>query len=196
MFPPHARSSHSGKGTTLASLNQDEVLEDDFQTQHTLVLCVKRRGDSGSGASAGGGPECSGGSPGQQAIYRLDIGEKRRLETANPTWWTTRWLQLVVQGILDDEVLWYECVTPLASGAEGAALSLAKHFLAIWQWSLRVQGRDIWLPAPTVLNIRQFMTRDEVRGEVDNTLWFEVYSHTLQRVGEAVRGRRWQWPKG
>ena len=40
------------------------------------------------------------------------------------------------------------------------------------------------------------MTWDEVRGEVDNTLWFEVYSRTLQRVGEAVRGQRWQWPKG
>ena len=41
------------------------------------------------------------------------------------------WLQLAVQGILDDEVPWYECVTPLTSGAEGAVVLLAKHFLAI-----------------------------------------------------------------
>ena len=40
------------------------------------------------------------------------------------------------------------------------------------------------------------MTRDEVQGDMDNTLWFEVYSCTLQRVEEAVCGRRWQWPKG
>ena len=40
--PPHARSSDSGKGMALASLNQDEVLEDDFQTQHALVCHVKR----------------------------------------------------------------------------------------------------------------------------------------------------------
>ena len=40
------------------------------------------------------------------------------------------------------------------------------------------------------------MTWDEVRGEVDNTLWFEVYSRALQRVGEAVRSQRWQWLKG
>ena len=59
-----------------------------------------------------------------------------------------------------------------------------------------MQGWDICPPAPTVLNIGQFMTWDEVQGEVDNTLWFEVYSRTLQRVGEAVCGRRWQWPKG
>ena len=109
----------------------------------------------------------------------------------------TRWLQLAVQGISDDEVPWYECIALLTSGAEGAALSLAKRLLAIWQWSLRVQGQDVSPPpAPTVLNIRQFMMRDEVRGDVDNTLWFEVYSHTLQRVGEAVCGRRWQWLKG
>ena len=63
------------------------------------------------------------------------------------------------------------------------ALLLAKHLLAIWQWSLRVQGWDICPPTPTVLNIGQFMTRDEVRGEVDNMLWFEVYSYALQRVG-------------
>ena len=40
------------------------------------------------------------------------------------------------------------------------------------------------------------MMRDEVQGEVDNSLWFEVYSHALQRVGEAVRSHRWQWLKG
>ena len=144
MFPPHARSSHSGKGTALASLDQDEVLEDDFQTQHTPVHRVKQQGDSGGGASAGGGPECSGGSPGQRAVYHLDIGkEEETLETVDPTWRTTRWLQLVVQGISEDEVPWYEYVMLLTLGAEGAALSLAKRFLAIWQWSLRVQGWDV-----------------------------------------------------
>ena len=31
---------------------------------------------------------------------------------------------------------------------------------------------------------------------MDNMLWFEVYSHALQRVGEAVCGWQWQWLKG
>ena len=52
-----------------------------------------------------------------------------------------------------------------------------------------MQGQDICLPAPTVLNIGQFMTWDEVQGEVNNLLWFEVYSCTLQRVGEAVHSQ-------
>ena len=54
------------------------------------------------------------------------------LEMVDPTWKTTHWLQLVVQGILDDEVPWYEFVIPLTVGTEGAALSLAKHLLAVW----------------------------------------------------------------
>ena len=81
-------------------------------------------------------------------------------------------------------------------GAEGVALSLAKHLLAIWQWSVRVQEWNICPPTPTVLNIGQFMIWDEVQGDVDNSLWFEAYSHALQRVGEAVHGWQWQWLKG
>ena len=40
------------------------------------------------------------------------------------------------------------------------------------------------------------MTWDEVQGNMDNSLWFEVYSHALQRVGEATHSQHWQWPKG
>ena len=115
--PPHAQSSHSGKGMALASLDQDEGLEDDFQTQHMPVCRVRRRVDSGSGSSARGGLECSRGSLGQWAAYRIDICEEEEtLETVDSTWQTTRWLQLVVQGISDDEVPWYEYVMLLMSG--------------------------------------------------------------------------------
>ena len=40
------------------------------------------------------------------------------------------------------------------------------------------------------------MTREEVQGVVDGSLWFEVYSHALQRVGEAMCSQQWQWLKG
>ena len=76
----------------------------------------------------------------------------------------------------------------LMSGAKGVALSLAKHLLTIWWWRLRVHGWDVCPPTPTILNIGQFIMWDKVQGEVDNLLWFEVYSHTLQRVGEAIHG--------
>ena len=191
---PYAWSNHSSEGTARALPNQDETLEDDFQM---LVCHVRCWGDSGHRSSARGRLECSRGSPGQQAGYHIDIGEEEEmLETVDPTWQTTCWLQLAVQGILDDEVPWYKYITPLMLGAEGMALSLAKRLLAFWQWSVRVQGWDICPPTQTVLNIGQFMTWDEVQGDMDNSLWFEAYSHALQRVWEAMCSQQWQWSKG
>ena len=81
-------------------------------------------------------------------------------------------------------------------GAKGTALSLAKRLLTIWQWSIKVQGQDVCLPALMALNIGQFMTQEEVLENVDDSLWFVAYSCALQRVGEAARGQRWQWPRG
>ena len=131
-------------------------------------------GDSSSEASGREGPECTRRSPGQHIVHHLEIGKKEEemLETVDPTWHTTHLLQLVVQGILNDEVPWYECITPLTSGAEGTALSLAKHLLTVWWRSLRVQGWDVCPPAPMVLNIGQFMMWEEAWGDMDNTLWF------------------------
>ena len=107
-------------------------------------------------------------------------------ETVDPTWRTTHWLQLAVLGISDDEVPWYKLITPLIVGAKGMALSLAKCLLTIWWWSIKVQGWDIFPPTPTTLNIGQFMTWEEVLENVDDSLWFVAYSHTLQRVREAT----------
>ena len=95
------------------------------------------------------------------------------LETINPTRRTTHWLHLVVQGISDDEVPWYKFIIPLMGGTEGVALSLAKHLLTVWRWSIKVQVWDICPPAPTALNIGQFMTREEVLEGIDDSsgLW-------------------------
>ena len=176
-----------------ASLDDD----DDFQTPHTPVCCIVQREDDGRGEPVDGRMESARGSPGWRTGYQVDIGEEETmLETINPTWRTTRWLQLVVQGISDDGVPWYEFVIPLMVGTEGVALSLAKHLLMVWQWSIKVQGWDICPPTPTALNLGQFMTREEVLEGVDNPLWFVAYSRALPQVGEAAHGRRWEWPVG
>ena len=153
-IPPYARSSHSSEGMAQASLNQDEALEDDFQTQHMLVCHVMQQEDDGHRSSAEGRLEYSGGSLGQWTEYHVDIGEEEEtLETVDPTWRTTHWLQLAVQGISDDEVPWYELITPLILRAEGVALLLDKCPLTIWQWNIKVQRWDVCPPAPMALNI-------------------------------------------
>ena len=99
---------------------------------------------------------------------------------------------MAVQGIAEEEVPWYELVIPLMSGAEGAALSLAKHLLAMWRWSMKVHGEDACPPALTVLNIGQFMTEEEMAGGVGQPHWFVAYSCALQQVGKAAHGQKWE----
>ena len=141
--------------------------------------------------------ESSRGSPRWRTGYQVNIGEEEdTLETIDPTWRTTCWLQLVVQGISDDDVPWYEFIIPLMVGTEGTALSLAKHLLTVWRWSIKVHGWDVCPLALTALNIGQFMTREEVSEAVDEPLWFAAYSRTLQRVGEATCRWKWEWPVG
>ena len=86
----------------------------------------------------------------------------------------------MVQGITEEEVPWYELVIVLMSGAEGVALSLAKHLLVAWRWSIKVQGEDVCPPAPTVFNIGQFMTEEEMAEGVGEPHWFVAYSHARQ----------------
>ena len=126
----------------------------------------------------------------------MDIGkeEPETLENIDPHWRATHWLQVAVQGMAEEEVPWYEFVTPLTSGVEGASLSLAKRLLTVWQWNIKVHGEDNCPPALTVLNIGQFMTDEETAGGVGEPHWFVAYSHALQQVGEAACRRKWEWP--
>ena len=147
----HAWSSHSSGGMARASLDED-AWDDDFQTSHTPVCSIVWREDDGHGEPVNGRMEASRGSPGWQTGYQVDVGEEEAtLETVDPTWRTTPWLQLAVQDISDDEVPWYELVIPLMVGTEGAALSLAKHLLAVWRWSVKVLGWDV-CPPPRLLS--------------------------------------------
>ena len=70
------------------------------------------------------------------------------------------------------------------------ALSLAKHLLMAWRWSVKVHREEAWPSTPTVLNIGQFMTEEETAGGLGEPHWFVAYSHALQQVGEAAR--RWK----
>ena len=136
------------------------------------------------------------GSPGWQSYIQVDVGEEEAemLESIDPHWRATCWLQMEVQGIAKEEVSWYELVTPLTLGVEGATLSLAKHLLMMWRWSMKVCGEDACPPAPTILNIGQFMTEEKMAGGMGEPNWLEAYSHALQWVGKAAHGQKWEWP--
>ena len=135
------------------------------------------------------------GSPSWQSYLQVDVGEEEAetLESINPHWRATHWLQVVVQGITEEEVPWYELVIPLTLGAEGTALSLAKHLLAVWRWSIKVCGEDTChLPQPSSLSDNSCL-RKKWQGvwESHTSSW---YSCTRQWVGEAACGWKWEWP--
>ena len=141
--PSYARSSRSGRGMAWASLDNEDVWEDDFQTPHTPVHGVVWWDGGSHGEPATERMEASRGSPGWQPYYQVDVGEEETemLESIDPHWRATHWLQVTVQGITKEEVPWYELVIPLTLGTEGTALSLAKHLLVVWRCSIKVQGR-------------------------------------------------------
>ena len=158
-----------------ASLDEKDTWEDDFQASHTLVHHVVWHDGGSCREPAMERMEPAKGSPGWQSYLQVDIGkeEAEMLESINSHWRATHWLQMVVQGIAEEEVPWYELVTSLMLGAEGTALSLAKCLLTVWMWSMKVRGEDTCPPAPTILNIGQFMTKEEMQGawESHTGLW-------------------------
>ena len=189
-------SSCSSGGMARASLDDEDVWEDDFQTPHMPVCCIVWQSGGSHGDPVTERMEASEGSPGWQSFYWVDVGEEEpeMLECIDPLWRATCWLQVAVQGIAREEVPWYELVTPLMSGAEGTTLSLAKHLLVAWQWSIKVHGEDDYQPTSTILNISQFMTDEETAGGVGEPHWFVAYSCTLQWVGEVAHRWKWDWP--
>ena len=193
-IPACAKSSCSAGGVAQALLDDDEDWEEDFQTPHTPIHCVVRREEGGQGEPVTKQMEASGGSPAWWLVALVDTGEEepKTLEDINAHWRAQQWLQVAIQGIRDEEVPWHELLTPLPSGAEGMAKALAKHLVATWQWNVKVRGEGMCPSAPSVLNIGQFLTDQEVKGGMGEPHWFVAYSRTLQRVGEAAHRRKWE----
>ena len=194
----YAWSSCSAGGMARASLDDKEAWEDDFQTPHTPVCCVVGQDGGGHRELAVERMEAKGGSPTWQSFVQVAVNEEEpeTLEDIDPHWRATHWLQVAVQGIAEEEVLWYKLVTPLTSRAEGVVLSLAKHLVMAWWWNIKVHREDDCPPALTILNIRQFITDEEMVGGVGEPHQFVAYSRALQRVGEAAHRRKWEWPRG
>ena len=140
--------------------------------------------------------EASRESPSWQSYFQVDVGEEeaKTLESIDPHWRATCWLQMAVQGIAKEEVPWYKLVIPLMLGAEGVALSLAKCLPVVYRWSIKVRREDACPPTPTILNIGQFMTEEEMAGDVGEPHWFMAYSRALQWMGEAAHRQIWEWP--
>ena len=77
----------------------------------------------------------------------------------------------------------------LTDGGTAAAKELAKCIISVWRWMAKVSTTPLCPPAPTMLNIGQFLKGCPREG--NHTPWLLAYAHTLQHVGEAMEGRMW-----
>ena len=168
--PSYAQSSHSSGGMGRASLDNEDMDYDEFQTQYTPLHCIVHQ-DKGSHGEQAEGMETSRRNPSWLPYYQVNISEEEEemLQSIDPKWRVHCWLQLAVQDIANGEVPYFKLVTLLTSGVEGIALALAKCLLMLWRWSLCVQGKEACPPAPSIFNIGQFMTKDELGTHVDYT---------------------------
>ena len=107
----------------------------------------------------------------------------------DPMWEMTKWLEACVETLREEDVLWWLLVALLMDAGTPGTKELAKCFLATWQWKVEVSTTNFCPPAPTMLNIGQFL--DEEPEEGDCTPWLLAYAHALQHVGEATEGRTW-----
>ena len=110
--------------------------------------------------------EASRGSPAWWLCVQVDISEEesKTLEEINPHWRAMQWLQVAIQGIMDEEVPWHELLALLTSGVEGLARPMAKHLVTVWWWNIKVWGEGECPPTPSILNIGQFIMDEEVVG--------------------------------
>ena len=111
----------------------------------------------------------------------------------DPMWQTTKWLEASEGNLGEEDITWWPLLLLLTDGCNTATKELAKHLMTMWRWMPKVSTMPLCPPAPTVLNIRQFL--DECPKEGDHTPWLLAYVHVLQHMGEAIDRRVWH-PSG
>ena len=98
----------------------------------------------------------------------------------DPVWQTTNWLQAFEESLDEEEISWWPLLLPLTDESDMATRELTKQLLVIWRWVKKVSNTPICLPAPTVLNMGQFL--NECPKEGDCMPWLLAYACALQHV--------------
>ena len=107
----------------------------------------------------------------------------------DPLWQTMMWLEACRDSLGEEDITWWPLVMPLTDGGTAATKELAKCLVSAWRWMAKVSTMPLCPPAPTMLNIGQFLEGHPREG--DCTPWLLAYAHALQHVGEAADGRTW-----
>ena len=110
-------------------------------------------------------------------------------------WQTTKWLLDCETSLEEEEISWWLLVSSLTDGSDVATKGLMKRLMAAWKWVGLVLESPVCPPAPTVLNIGQFLNEDSTGHGWIQQEWLLAYACALQQMGEATYGRMWR-PNG
>ena len=179
--PPRATSFLSTEGALAASL--DDCKEDDRQEEAFHQFHLQRVQQSGIWEKA---------TPHPHQVMRASPSKSCCID---PMWQTTKWLLNCETSLEEEEISWWLLVSPLTDGSDVATKDLAKRLMAAWKWVGVVSESRVCPPAPTVLNIGQFINEDLTRHGWSQQEWLLAYARVLQHMGEAADGRTWR-PNG
>ena len=177
---PRVASSSSAKGAAAASLDYYGEGEEDgsFHQFHAHQVQL------GSSRKESKAPPC-------WVVHNSpSMGNKVDL-----LWQTTSWLRSFEEQSEEDEPIWWPLICPLTDGSDAALLALAWQLMAALGWTIAVRTPLVCLPAPTIMNIGQFLNEDTMGHGWSMEQWLGTYAHALQCIGEAVEGRCWR-PEG
>ena len=173
--PPRAAFSYSNQGATAASLDYYSEDEEDgsFHQFHA------HRGQLGSPRKEREAPRI------RWCTIPLFASNK-----IDPLWQTTWWLRSFEQ-CEEDEPIWWPLVHPLTDESDTAMLALAWQLMAVWRWAITISTPPVYPPAPTVMNIGQFLYEDTLGADgVYNNGWrlTLVHSSALRKLQKAGAG--------
>ena len=97
----------------------------------------------------------------------------------DPLWQATRWLKNFEEQCGESKPICWLLIYPLTEGGDVAALALVHQLMATWRWATVVSPSPICPPAPTVMNIGQFLEEDTTGCRWSMQQWLEAYAHGL-----------------
>ena len=133
--------------------------------------------------------DSDGESPFHETSIRIMMRSSPVRTRLDPMWQTMKWLEACRESLGEEDITWWPLVVPLTDGGTTTTKELAKHLIAMWRWTTKVSTMPLCPPAPTMLNIGQFL--DGCPKEGDHTPWLLAYACALQHMGEATERRTW-----
>ena len=123
----------------------------------------------------------------EEDIEKGAVGGERYVD---PDKYTLAWMCDHQHGYTDEQIEFWPLLHPLTDGSEVKTWQLAHWLFSMWHWSSATHPMSC-PPAPTNMEIRQWLPLNQDQEGEKQDLWTEAYVCSLQHIVEAATGRSW-----